>query len=245
MRNIRLLVEYEGTNYAGWQVQSSLPSIQGTILQAIKRLTGEDVRLVGASRTDSGVHAMGQVANFKTSSSIPPGGIQRGLNSLLPEDIVIKGVDEVSLDFDARRDAKSKTYLYRILNRDYPTALFRRYSWFVHYHLDVEAMKEGSRFFIGKKDFSSFRASGSDAPHSVREILSIDIEKKGDGFIDIRIKGTAFLRHMVRIIVGTLVTLGRGKIHIGDIPGIIEAKRREASPVTAPPQGLFLVEVEY
>ncbi len=246
MRNIKILVEYEGTRYAGWQVQPHEPTVQGTILEAVKRLTEEDVDLIGASRTDSGVHAFGQVANFKLrESTIPVSGIMHGLNSLLPDDIVVKAAEEAPPEFDARRNARSKTYLYRILNRTFPSAIFRRYSWFVRHSLDVELMREGGRLFLGKKDFSSFRAAGSDAPHSVREILSVDIERKEDGFIDIEIRGTAFLRHMVRIMVGTLVTLGMGKIGLRDLEEILEARKRTAAPMTAPSKGLFLKEVEY
>ncbi len=246
MRNIRILVEYEGTRYAGWQVQPDEPTVQGTIVEALRKITSEDVELIGASRTDSGVHAFGQVANFRIHrSAVPVTGIMHGLNSILPDDIVIKAAQEAPPDFNARRWARSKTYLYRILNRDFPSAIHRKFSWFLRRRLDVGLMKRGGRLFIGEKDFSSFRAAGSDAPHSVRRILSVDIEERDEGFIDIEIKGTAFLRHMVRIMVGTLVTLGMGKIGLDDLSAIIEAKDRTVAPLTAPAKGLFLKEVEY
>lgn len=244
MRNIRLLVEYEGTNYAGWQVQKDAPTVQGALRDAVKRLTGEDETPRGASRTDAGVHALGQVASFITASLIPPYGIMQGLNFYLPDDIVIKDAGDAPLEFDPRRDSKGKTYLYRILNRNVPSAVLRRHSWFVFKPLDVALMREAAGYFIGEKDFSSFMAD-SDAAHSIREVTSVKIEEKGGGLLEFEIKGTAFLRHMVRIMVGTLVAAGKGKIRPLDVQGIIEAKDRTKAAVTAPPQGLFLVKVDY
>jgi tRNA pseudouridine38-40 synthase len=244
MRNVRLLIEYDGADYAGWQVQNGAPTVQGTIIDGLKKLTGEEVKLVGASRMDAGVHALGQVANFKVLSAMPVQRIMWGLNSILPEDIVIKDVSEVSTDFDSRRNAKGKTYLYRVLNRPFRSPLAMRYCWFVREPLDIKLMKKGALVLPGRKDFSSFRAAGSDAPHSVREITSFNVEKNGD-FIEFEVRGTAFLRHMVRIMVGILVTLGRGKITLDDFSGIVEARDRTNAPVTAPPGGLFLKEVEY
>jgi tRNA pseudouridine38-40 synthase len=245
MRNIRLIIEYDGTGYAGWQVQKDLPTIQGSLVNAIKELTGEEVVVSGASRTDAGVHALAQTANFQTTSSIPERGIQQGLNSILPGEIVIKEVSAVPHEFDSRRDSKGKTYLYKLINRPYPSALLKRYSWFVFKPLNVELMKEATRFFIGEKDFSSFRAADSDAPHSIREVTSFEIFEKDDGLIEFEVKGTAFLRHMVRIMVGTAVTVGKGSIKPEDVTRIIEARDRTQAPMTAPPQGLFLTKVEY
>ena len=245
MRNIKLLLEYDGTRYAGWQIQSSKPTVQGTLIHAIKVLTGESVKLVGASRTDSGVHAMGQVANFTTTSSIPLYGIKRGLNSILPGDIAVKEAEEVPPEFHARRSAKSKTYLYRIFNRDYIPPLARNRCWSVFHPLNLELMRQGAEFFLGKKDFTSFMASGCDARTTVREIMEFRVDEAEEGFIEITVRGTAFLRHMVRIMVGTLVTCGLGKITPEDIGRIIEARDRTLANVTAPPQGLFLKEVEY
>ncbi len=245
MRNIRLLVEYEGTDYAGWQAQTSLPTIQGTLEAAVKELTGEDVTVRGASRTDAGVHALGQVACFTTCSSIPAGGIMPALNVILPDDIVIKEASDAPPEFDPRRDSKSKTYIYRILNRSYPSALLYRYAWIVNRPLDVSLMREAARHFIGEKDFTSFRAADSDASHSIREVTSVAVEEKGDGIIEVEVRGTAFLRHMVRIMAGTLVEAGKGKLPPGRVAAIIGAKDRKAAPMTAPPQGLCLVKVEY
>lgn len=245
MRNIRLLVEYEGTRYAGWQVQESVPTIQGTLMEAARRLTGEEINLAGASRTDAGVHAFGQVASFKTLSRIPAHGIMQGLNSLLPPDIVIKDASEAPLEFDPRRHSKNKTYIYRILNRAYPSALMRNYAWFVYRPLDTGSMKEAARHFIGEKDFTSFRAADSDALHSIREVTSFKIEEKGEGLIELEVGGTAFLRHMVRIMAGTVVSVGKGKNRPDDVKRIIDARDRTAAAMTAPPQGLFLMKVEY
>ncbi|OGP29997.1 MAG: tRNA pseudouridine(38-40) synthase TruA [Deltaproteobacteria bacterium GWC2_42_11] len=282
LRNIKLLIEYEGTNYVGWQEQQGLPAIQGTLQDKIKIITGEDVKLGGASRTDAGVHALGQAANFISNTRIETFSLQKGLNSLLPEDIVIKNVEDVELDFDARRSAKGKTYRYIILNRSYPSAIHRNTSWFVPYKLDIHLMNEGAERLIGEKDFSSFRAAGCSSEHAIREILSFSIWRDAaaacpackpvvsknppsrrfasrvvsrhdvfsermecDNFIIIEVKGTAFLMHMVRIMVGTLVDLGRGKITLENFKDIIEAKDRTKAGMTAPPHGLFLKEVEY
>ncbi len=268
MLNIKLIIEYEGTNYALCQEQKELPTIQGTIQDKIKIITREDVKLFVAGRTDAGVHALGQAANFVSNTNIESFALQSGLNSLLPDDIVIKNVEDASLEFDARKDAKSKTYKYLILNRTYPSAIHRNISWFIPYRLDIDLMKKGAELLIGEKDFSSFRASACEASHAIREIISITIENVGQGFspanatlkgcptdkvgegikddfISIEIKGTAFLMHMIRIIVGTLTLLGRGKISIDDFKNIIEAKDRTKAGITAPPHGLFLKEVEY
>lgn len=245
MRNIRLVLEYEGTNYAGWQVQTGVATIQGTLIEAIKALTGVEPKLTGASRTDAGVHAFGQVANFLTESKIPAYNILQGLNAILPEDIAVKSATDAPLDFDSRRGSTSKTYIYKVLNRNYPSALMRNFSWFVFKPLDLESMRQGAAHFIGEKDFSSFRAADSDAPHSIREVTSFRIEDRGDGLLEFEVKGTAFLRHMVRIMVGTTVALGKGKLKPSDIAKIIEAKDRTAAAMTAPPQGLCLMKVEY
>jgi tRNA pseudouridine38-40 synthase len=245
MRNIRLTIEYEGTGYAGWQVQRSLSTVQGTIIEAIKKLLGEEVELGGASRTDAGVHALGQVANFFSSTNIPAEGIRRGLNTALPKDIVITEAADVPADFCSRRGSTGKTYLYRLLNRSIQSAIERNFSWHVHNPLDLSLMREAAAFMVGEHDFTSFRASGSDACHSVREVTAISIEERPGGFIDINVEGNAFLRHMIRIMVGTLVEVGKGKKTPDDVAVMIGARDRTAAPMTAPPQGLFLVRVHY
>lgn len=244
-QNIRLIVEYEGTGYAGWQFQAGLPTIQGELAAALKRLTGQEPKLIGASRTDRGVHAFGQVVNFHTESRIPLNGMLMGLNSLLPPDIAIKAVEEAGPEFDARRDARGKTYVYKLLNRGFPSAILRRFTWFVHKPLDISLMREGALHMVGRKDFSSFMAAHSDSLHSVREVTSVEVRDAVEGVIEIEVRGTAFLRHMVRIMAGTLVAAGSGRIAPAQIEAIIEARDRTKAPMTAPPQGLFLMKVEY
>ncbi len=246
MRNIKLTLEYDGTAYVGWQVQPNGPSIQGEVISAISRLTGvEKVRLTGASRTDSGVHARGQAANFLTSSVLPVEVFRRGLNALLPPDIAVVRAEEVSTEFDARRGASCKRYVYRVLARPFPSPLWRRFSWHVPRALDIGAMREGAAFFIGEKDFTSFRAAHSDAPHSVREVYSVEINRTSGGLVTIEVRGRAFLRHMVRIMAGTLVEVGLGKMAPPRVGEIIEARDRGAAPRTAPACGLVLEEVVY
>lgn len=245
-RNIRLVVEYDGTGYAGWQVQPGSPTIQGELVKAIKELTGtKEVRLFGASRTDSGVHAVEQTANFFTDSRISVSRILGALNFILPDDIVIREVLEAAPRFNSKRDSKGKTYVYKVMNRVVPSALLRHYSWFVNQPLDLALMEEGARHLVGLKDFSSFRAAGSDAPGSMREVTSLCVEEKGGGLIEFEVKGNAFLRHMVRIMIGTIVTLGLGELGPADIERIVEARDRAAAPRTAPAHGLFLMRVEY
>ncbi len=245
MRNVRLLIEYDGTDYFGWQVQTSLPTVQGTLGAAVKVLTGEDVTVHGASRTDAGVHALGQVACFTTSSTIPAESMARALNSVLPKDIVIREAVDAPDGFDPRRDSKSKTYLYRILNRPVPSALLRRCTWHVFTPLDVNLMRRCAAHFIGEKDFTTFRAAGDDSAHSIREVTSVKVEPKDDGLIEVEVSGTAFLRHMVRIMTGTLVEAGKGRLDPDSLPAVIDARDRSAAPMTAPPQGLCLVEIVY
>lgn len=246
MRNIKLVIEYEGTNYSGWQVQEGLPTIQGSLIDAARRLTlCEEAAIFGASRTDAGVHALGQVASLRAETGISAHAILHGMNAFLPHDIVVKSASEMPADFDPRRGSKGKLYLYRIINRDHPSALLRNYSWHIFKPLDLAAMREAAAHFIGEKDFASFMAADSDALHSIREVTSVEIFEKEDGLVEVEVRGTAFLRHMVRIIVGTLVAVGKGKLKPSDIPSIIEAKNRVAAAMTAPARGLCLVKVEY
>ncbi len=246
MRNIRLIIEYDGTNYAGWHIQNNAETIQGELTREIRELTGEeDLMLTGASRTDSGVHAVGQTVNFLTSADIPPEGILAALNNTLPSDIVVREVAEVSADFNAKRDSVSKQYIYRVLNRPVPSALSARYVWFVDRPLDIALMREASDRFIGSKDFSSFMAAGSDALNFTREVTAFEITEPGDDIIEFDVRGTAFLRHMVRIMVGTVVQVGLGAIEPSGVDGIIKARDRSAAPATAPASGLTLMLVEY
>ncbi|MEE9614842.1 MAG: tRNA pseudouridine(38-40) synthase TruA [Thermodesulfobacteriota bacterium] len=243
-RNIKLTLEYDGTDYVGWQVQPGLPTVHGVLVEGLKKITGEEVALIASGRTDAGVHALGQVANFKTTSSISVDGIRDGLNSVLPKDVAITEALEVPPGFDSRRDARSKTYAYRVLRREHRSPVLGRFSWHVDLPLDTDVMSEGAALLVGRKDFSSFRAADSDAAHSVREIFSFDVGKEGD-MIELRVRGTGFLRHMVRAMVAALVELGSGRITLADLARIVEARSRAAAPWTAPARGLFLMEVEY
>ncbi len=257
MRNIKLTIEYDGTNYSGWQIQPDSPTIQGELEAAVRTIINFNISLDGlpsdpaydgihgASRTDAGVHAFDHVATFKTESAIPIYGIIRGLNSVLPRDIAIKDAVDMPLDFDARRHSKGKTYLYKVLTGPTRSPVYRNRAWYMRQSLDLDLMQEGASLLIGEKDFSSFRASGCGAKHPIREITSFTVCAPGDGFIEFTVKGTAFLRHMVRIMVGTLVELGKGKISIDEFKSIIEAKDRTRAPYTAAPEGLYLVETRY
>ncbi len=247
-RKIRLTIEYDGARYVGWQVQKNGKSIQGALNSALSVMTGREVKVAGASRTDAGVHAIAQCAAFVTVSSIPVEGFVGGLNALLPEDIAVTAATEVEMAFDPRRDSKGKVYVYRLFNGKVRSPLLRRNSWFVRTPLDIGRMREAANHFVGRKDFTSFRATGSDAPHSVREITAVtlfDRTSVAPGLIEIEVRGTAFLRHMVRIMAGTLVAAGAGLIEPVDVGKIIEARDRAEAPQTAPALGLSLVHIEY
>lgn len=244
MRSIKLVIEYEGTNYHGWQTQKNALTIQEVLEDKLKIITGEPGKTTAASRTDAGVHARGQVVDFKTNSRIEPGALLRGLNSLLPPDIVIESASEVEEDFNSRRDAKSKVYQYIILNRKIPSALHRRFSWFIPAQLDVKTMNKAASFLKGEHDFSSFQAADCSSDNPWRRIKRVSVRKEKD-FIKITIEATAFLRHMVRSIVGSLVEVGRGKTTVTGFKQILEARDRSQAGRTAPAHGLFLVEVKY
>ena len=243
MRNLRLTIEYDGTNYAGWQVQPKARSVQGTIERALSQILQEEVRLTSSGRTDAGVHALGQVANFFTISPIDLRVLQRGVNALLPKDIAVKEIREEDLSFHARFSARSRVYLYRILNHPIRSGIERLYSWHVPEEIDIERMREATPFLIGEHDFSSFRGAECKADPR-RELKRLNINKKGC-IIEIEMEANAFLQHMARIIVATLVDVGRGKLAPEDVKEILEAKDRSRASKTAPPQGLFLKEVIY
>ena len=245
MRNIKLVLEYDGTAYHGWQVQKNAVSIQSILEKALFTLLREDVKATASGRTDAGVHAMNQPVTFKTGSSMETRRMLRGLNGILPEDIVVKSVEEISLDFDARRSSKKKTYRYVILNREAPSALDRERCWHIRPKLDLEMMRKAAEQLVGEHDFSSFRASGCGAKHAVRRVLEVAFEEKGNGYIHFEITAYAFLKQMVRNIVGTLVALGLGKMTMEEFRQLLEAKDRTKAGATAPPQGLFLLKVDY
>jgi tRNA pseudouridine38-40 synthase len=245
MRTIKLLIEYDGTNYLGWQVQAKGPTIQGVIEEKLKYLTGEGVRLIGSGRTDSGAHALGQVAHFRTESRLNVPTIQKALNSLLPPDIVIQKAEEVKDDFHARKKAKSKVYEYRILNRDFRSAIGRGYVWHIPQKLDFKAMKQATRHLLGEHDFSSFRSVGTPTQTAVRRIIQAEWKRGSDGLLRFEIEATGFLKQMVRAIVGTLVETGKGKTSPVEFQKILESKDRKKAGPTAPSHGLFLKEVKY
>jgi tRNA pseudouridine38-40 synthase len=242
--NIKLTIEYDGTGYCGWQVQPNGRSIQELLEGALDKILAAKIRLNGSGRTDAGVHALGQVANFMHAGEVDAWRLQRGLNALTPDDIVVKQVEIAPESFDARRDARARIYRYRIWNRPWPSAFQRRFSWHVHDSLDLTAMQEAIRFLEGKHDFASFQAAGCDAAHSLREIFRNSINREEDLLV-YAVEANAFLRHMVRNIVGTLVEVGRGERAPASFAGLLEARDRTLAGPTAPPQGLFLVEVKY
>ena len=245
MRTIKLTIEYDGTNYLGWQVQPNGQTIQGVVQDCLKRLTGESSQLAGSGRTDAGVHALGQVAHFKTESKMDAITFQRALNGLLPEDIVIRRAEEVEAEFHARRSARSKAYEYRILNCTTPPAIDRQYIWYVPQNLNWDEMKKATHSLVGEHDFSAFRSVGSSARSSVRNILRADWKRGKGGVLRLQIEATGFLKQMVRAIVGTLVEVGRGKISAQEFKRILESKDRKQAGPTAPAHGLFLKEVKY
>jgi tRNA pseudouridine38-40 synthase len=245
MRNIKLLIEYDGTNYQGWQIQPEGPTIQGMLEEKLSRLTGERIHVIGSGRTDSGVHAFGQVAHFKTQSQMDIRTIQRALNSLLPPDIVIQEVEEVDESFHARKHSKSKVYEYRILNRNLRSAFHRGYVWYIPQKLNLIEMKKATQGLIGEHDFSAFRTVGSPTRTAVRRVIRAEWKRGRDGLIRFEIEANGFLKQMVRSIIGTLVEIGKGRMKASDFRQIMNSKDRKKAGPTAPAQGLFLKEVKY
>ncbi|MDP3049956.1 MAG: tRNA pseudouridine(38-40) synthase TruA [Eubacteriales bacterium] len=247
MRTIKLTVASEGTAYCRFQKQSGsgLPTIQDALETALSNLAKAEVPVTGAGRTDAGVHALAQVVHFTTGEwAIPTDKIAPALNSRLPDDIVAVGAEEVAPDFHARYNAVAKTYVYSIYNRKTPSPFRRLYTCHVPWPLDTEAMRQAAKYLVGQHDFSSFQASGRPVKSAIRTIFGVDIGTDGS-LIRITVRGNGFLYQMVRIISGTLIEVGRGKLSPDDLPNIIEAKNRTRAGETAPPQGLRLEKVEY
>ena len=244
MKRIKLTIAYDGTNYCGWQVQPNGITVEEVINKALSKMTGEEILVIGASRTDSGVHAMGNVAVFDTNTTIPPEKIGIALNQRLPEDIVITKSEEVPLDFHPRYCDCSKTYEYHIINTRIPVPTKRFTNYFVSYELDIDKMREAASYLVGEHDFVSFCNVRTDVENTVRTITALDILTNGNE-ITIRITGNGFLYNMVRIIVGTLIRVGRGFYEPGKVKEILEAKDRKAAGVTAPAHGLMLMEINY
>ncbi len=254
-RKLSLLIEYDGTDYHGWQRQKGQRTIQEVVENSLRRITGEEIKTVSAGRTDAGVHALGQVASFVTDSSLSCDTIKRALNALLPGDIRILDVKEVAMDFHPRYSARSKSYIYLIDISQKVSPFISRYVCHLKKDLDTARMKEALQYLKGTHDFSSFRASGCSARTTTRTIYEISIDEieefsflgftLRDKLVRIRIEGNAFLRHMVRIMVGTIVEAGRGKITPRDIPRIINECNRNLAGITYPAKGLFLEKVYY
>lgn len=244
MRNIKLTIEYDGKEFNGWQKQPNKLNIQGEIERAIYNITKEEVDLIGSGRTDAGVHALGQVANFKTNSQISIEKLPLAINSQLKNSIVIKEAEEVNERFHSRYNAKRKTYRYIINNSKCGTAIYRNLEYSYPFKLDAEKMKQASKYFEGEHDFKAFKSSGTSSKNSVRTIYKAIVKQEGEKII-IELTGNGFLYNMVRIISGTLLDVGLGKIQPEEIPEMIESKDRQRAGKTLPAHGLYLVEVKY
>jgi tRNA pseudouridine38-40 synthase len=248
MRNLKLTVAYDGTDFAGWQIQPGAGTVQGTLASAIGRITGEKVLPQGSGRTDAGVHALAQVATFQTDSVIPAANFVIALNDLLPASIRVLSVEEVPADFHPRKSAEAKTYRYRIFREAICPPLLARYVWHYPYPLDENAMRQAAPLVGGQHDFTSFAAvdpeRGREGISNVRRIFSSQWRRESCELI-YEVRGNGFLHHMVRNLVGTFVLVGKGTLKPGDVTRILEAKDRSAAGATAPASGLYLVNVEY
>ena len=247
MRRIKLTVSYDGTNYCGWQVQPNGITIEEVLNKAISKLTGEEIAVIGASRTDSGVHALGNVAVFDTESSIPAERFSYALNQRLPRDIVVVKSEEVPEDWHPRYQDTLKTYEYHIINTKTPIPTKRLYNYFVSFDLDVEKMRKGAKYLLGEHDFAAFCCIRTNAKTTVRTITDLQILQGGAGGeeITIRVTGNGFLYNMVRIIAGVLIRVGRGFYEPEKVKELLDGAERTREAVTAPPQGLMLMGIEY
>ena len=244
MRNFRMIVAYVGTRYSGWQVQPEQATVQGVLEGTIAALLQEKVRLAGAGRTDAGVHAAGQVANFLSPSRIPAEGLRRGLNDRLPEDIRIMRVEETAPGFHARADARGKEYRYRIARAEVVSPFDAPFAAAVRGPLDLAAMRSAAAAFEGRHDFTSFCATQCRIENKERTVSRSDLAESGP-FLEYRVRADGFLQHMVRTLVGTLILVGKGRMPSGSIPAILEARDRRAAGPCAPPRGLVLEKVFY
>lgn len=243
MRRIRLLLEYDGIDFSGWQVQPDTRTVQGVLENALTEMMGSQVKVVGSGRTDAGVHALGQVAHADVIRNIPPSNIMMGLNSVLPPDVRVLNCAEASGDFHAQRNAVGKLYRYAILNRPSPTALDRNRVWHIRHTLDLEKMRQAAYVLIGRHDFAAFKSTGDDTT-TVRHLRAIKIESERDHvWIDYEADG--FLKHMVRNITGALIQVGLCKMEVSDIGHMLRERSRENAPRKAPAQGLTLIRVTY
>jgi tRNA pseudouridine38-40 synthase len=245
MPNLKLTIEYDGTDYAGWQTQHKKhKTIQQVIEDTLRVILQQDIKLIGSGRTDAGVHALGQVANFKTGSSIPPERLKKALNALLPKDIVICSVEEAEPLFHSRFAAKTKAYRYAILNRDYPSAILRARVHYCPHPLDIARMQKEAACLLGRHDFKAFQASSKKEKNPVKIIKKLAIRREGD-IIYFDIEADGFLYNMVRNIVGTLIEIGRGRLKKGYLKRLLLSKDRRLAGPTAPAKGLCLMKVGY
>lgn len=244
MRRIKLTVAYDGTNYHGWQFQPGSPTIEGELNKHLSELFKEEITVIGASRTDAGVHALCNIAVFDTKARIPSEKVAYALNQRLPEDIRIRKSEEVKPDFHPRKQATRKTYEYKILNEEFLNPIDRLYAHFTYVPLDEAKMQEGAKYLIGEHDFASFCASGSTAETTVRTVYDIRVERNGS-MISIKVTGNGFLYNMVRIIAGTLIEVGKGRFTPEQVKDIVEAKDRTKAGPTAPAKGLLLYEYSF
>ncbi len=244
MKRIKLVVAYDGTNYCGWQIQSNGNTVEAELDKALSHLLGEDIHVIGASRTDAGVHALGNVCVFDTETQIPPEKICFAVNMGLPDDIVVQESCEVDPDWHPRHCDSTKTYEYRILNRPVSLPTRRLDTYFYYGDLDIGAMRRAAKYFEGTHDFASFCASGSSAESTVRTVYTCEILTDGD-LITVRVRGSGFLYNMVRIMVGTLLLVGSGQLAPEEIPGIIKARDRTKAGPTAPARGLTMIGIDY
>jgi tRNA pseudouridine38-40 synthase len=248
MRNLRLTLSYDGTDFSGWQVQPDAPTIQGTLASAIGRLTGENVLPQGSGRTDAGVHALAQVVTFDTESNIPAANFIVALNDALPKSIRVVQAEDVSAEFHSRKSARTKTYRYRIYRGAIGPPHLARYVWHYPYPLDEAAMQEAAKYVLGEHDFTSFAAvdpeRGSEAESNVRRIFSSAFEREGEELV-YTVVGSGFLHHMVRNLVGTFLLVGKGTWQPDYVADILRARNRSTAGATAPASGLWLVKVDY
>jgi tRNA pseudouridine38-40 synthase len=245
LKNIKLILAYDGSRYHGWQRQKNGLTIQEVLEGKIYTMLGERVKLIASGRTDAGVHATHQVCSFVTRSDIAPESIQRGLNSLLPDDLFLTAAAYVPREFHARYSVRSKTYEYRILNQNEPDVFLRNYVWHVRRPLDMAEMARCLALLVGRHDFSSFRSSGSGNSNPVRWVMRAEIQNSENGLLRLIIEADGFLRHMVRNVVGTVVEAGLGKMDFEQFREVFKSRDRRLAGIKAPPQGLFLVMVRY
>ena len=243
-KRVMLTVAYDGTNYSGWQVQPNGTTIEGVLNEVLSELLKEEITVIGASRTDAGVHALCNVAVFDTASRIPAEKMSYALNTSLPEDIRVVGSKEVDVDFHPRYCESKKTYEYHVVNSEFINPVKRLYCHHTYLKCDVEAMQEAGKYLVGEHDFKSFCTVGAQVESTVRTITDLQVNRDGEEIV-IRVTGTGFLYNMVRIIAGTLLEVGYGRLAADDIPSILEACDRQAAGPTAPAKGLCLVKYEF